>query len=91
MREPIFNGQFKRDFRKVEKRGCDMEKMREIIALLTADAPLPERCKDHALKGRWVTYRDVHIAPDWILIYKKVGDDQIIFARTGTHSDLFAL
>jgi mRNA interferase YafQ len=91
MREPIYHGKFKRDLRKAKRRGYDMEEMRTLIRLLVADAPLPEKYKDHALKGRWATYRDAHITPDWILIYKKVGEDRIIFARTGTHADLFSL
>jgi len=89
MREPIYHGKFKRDLKKAKQRGYDMEKMREVIRLLVTDAPLPDRYRDHAMKGDWVTYRNVHVAPDWILLYKKVGDDSIIFARTGTHSDLF--
>jgi len=89
MREPIYHGKFKRDLKKSEQRGYDMGKMREAIRLLATDAPLPERYRDHAMKGDWVTYRNVHVAPDWILIYKKEDDDRIIFARTGTHSDLF--
>jgi len=89
MREPIFHGKFKRDLKKAEQRGCDMAKMRDVIRLLAMDTTLPDRYRDHSLKGQWATYRDVHVAPDWILIYKKEGDDRIIFARTGTHSDLF--
>jgi len=89
MREPIYHGKFKRDLKKAEQRGYDMDKMREAIRLLVTDAPLPDRYKDHAMKGDWITYRNAHVAPDWILLYKKEGDDRIIFARTGTHSDLF--
>jgi len=89
MREPIYHGKFKRDLKKAEQRGYDMDKMREAIRLLATDAPLPDRCRDHAMKGDWVAYRNVHVAPDWVLLYKKAGDDKIIFARTGTHSDLF--
>ncbi|WP_332060847.1 type II toxin-antitoxin system YafQ family toxin [Bartonella sp. CB74] len=44
--------------------------------------------KDHPLKGNWCNFRDVHIEPDWILIYK-ISDDEIRFERTGNHSDLF--
>ena len=89
MREPTYHGKFKRDLKKSEQRGYDMDKMREAIRLLTTDAPLPVRYRDHNLKGDWATYRNVHVTPDWILIYKKEGDDRIIFARTGSHSDLF--
>ena|GEM_PF-5994709 len=51
MREPIYHGKFKRDLKKSEQRGYDMGKMREAIRLLATDAPLPERYKDHAMKG----------------------------------------
>jgi len=32
--------------------------------------------------------RECHLEPDWLLIYK-LNDDEIIFERTGAHSDLF--
>ena len=90
MREPIFTGQFRRDSRKAASQGKDMEKMREIVSLLLAGDTLPKRYKDHALKGRWRSYRDLHIEPDWILIYKASGNT-VILARTGSHAELFDL
>jgi mRNA interferase YafQ len=90
MRTPDYTGQFKRDFRKLESRGKDMAKMEEAMFLLLTEAPLPERYKDHALKGSWRHYRELHIAPDWLLVYKIIGDI-VLFARTGTHADIFSL
>jgi mRNA interferase YafQ len=89
MREPIYTGRFKRDVRKMKQRNFDMEELRAAIRLLLSDAPLPKHFKDHALKGKWASFRDLHIAPDWVLIYKKEGDAEILFARTGTHADIF--
>jgi len=85
---PRQSGQFKRDVRKAEKRGKDMRKLRTLIALLLDEKPLPERYRDHSLKGGWAGFRDAHIEPDWLLIYRVV-EDELQLARTGTHSDLF--
>jgi mRNA interferase YafQ len=49
---------------------------------------LPQRLKDHPLGGEWKSFRECHIEPDWLLIYKIDGDD-LHLVRTGTHSDLF--
>jgi mRNA interferase YafQ len=65
-----------------------MAKLREVILLLIEGSPLPPRYKDHPLAGEWKHFRDCHIEPDWLLIYKIVGDD-LHLVRTGTHSDLF--
>jgi mRNA interferase YafQ len=59
-----------------------------VILLLIAGNPLPARCKDYPLAGDWKHFRDCHIEPDWLLIYKIDGGD-LYLVRTGTHSDLF--
>ncbi len=65
-----------------------MAKLREVILLLVEGSPLPLRYKDHQHSGDWKYFRDCHIEPDWLLIYKVAGDD-LHLVRTGTHSDLF--
>ncbi|EFH8529977.1 type II toxin-antitoxin system mRNA interferase toxin YafQ, partial [Escherichia coli] len=50
--------------------------------------PLPAVYKDHPLQGSWKGYRDAHVEPDWILIYK-LTDKLLRFERTGTHAALF--
>lgn len=88
MRSASFTGQFKRDVKLAEKRGKDMEKLRQVIRLLLAGDPLPRELGDHVLKGEWKPCRDLHIEPEWILIY--VADNESVrFMRTGTHADLF--
>ncbi len=52
------------------------------------DKDLSYQLRDHPLKGNWRGYRELHMEPDWLLIYKKT-DKEIIAVRTGTHSDLF--
>jgi len=65
-----------------------MSKLREAILLLTEGGAMPARFKDHSLGGEWKHFRDCHVEPDWLLLYK-IDGDFIHFTRTGTHSDLF--
>ena len=88
MRAPSYTGQFRRDVKLVQKRGKDMGKLRDVIRLLLAGKPLPRELGDHPLKGEWKPSRDLHIEPDWILIYC-VDGEAVRFERTGTHADLF--
>ncbi|MDC9613743.1 type II toxin-antitoxin system YafQ family toxin [Xenorhabdus khoisanae] len=88
-REIEYSSQFQRDVKKAQKRHKDIDKLKELMKLLINDElPLPEIYKDHRLQGDYKGYRDAHIEPDWVLIYK-ITDDLIRFERTGTHSDLF--
>lgn len=72
------------------KRRLDVELLEDVIAALAMGETLPERNKDHGLSGDWVGYRECHILPDWLLIYR-IEDDVLVLtlSRTGTHSDLF--
>jgi mRNA interferase YafQ len=88
MRSPSYTGQFKRDVKLAEKRGKDMSKLRYIISMLLDGKILPRELADHPLKGEWKPSRDLHIEPDWVLIYCVVGE-VVRLERTGTHADLF--
>jgi mRNA interferase YafQ len=85
---PVRSGQFKHDVKKAEKRGKDMAKLRAVLRLLIEQKPLPAACLDHPLRGNWKGYRDAHIEPDWLLIYR-IDGNELRLARTGTHADLF--
>jgi len=80
--------QFKKDVKRMRKRGKDLEKIKAVIDLFVAGEPLPPKNRDHKLGGNWIGRRDCHIEPDWILIYK-LTEDELLLERTGTHSDLF--
>ena len=83
---------FKRDYKRVKTipRHRNVETiLPEILALLLDDQPLPERNRDHALSGNWTGYRECHIKPDLLLIYKKPSPKVLRLARLGSHSDLF--
>ncbi|MDV6320007.1 type II toxin-antitoxin system YafQ family toxin [Chromohalobacter sp. HP20-39] len=88
MLTPVRSSQFKRDVKRAVKRGKDITKLKSLLGLLVAQAPLPEEYQDHPLRGNWNGYRDAHIEPDWLLLYCVVGDE-LHLARTGSHSDLF--
>lgn len=65
-----------------------MGKLKTTVTLLLAETPLPPQYKDHELKGVWKPRRELHLEPDWLLVYKPDGSD-CVFYRLGTHSDLF--
>jgi mRNA interferase YafQ len=88
MRQPDYSGQFKRDVKQSQKRGKDMSKLKTLLGLLIEGKPLPANYLDHPLKGDWKGFRDAHIEPDWLLIYKIIGD-VVRFERIGRHVDLF--
>ena len=80
---------FKKDFKKIQKRGLNTNLLKPVIAMLADGKELPEQYKDHALTGNWIGYRECHIMPDWLLIYKVIDDKLILsLTRTGSHSDL---
>lgn len=80
---------FKSDYKLVKKRGYDVNKLKVVVALLADGQTLPEVYRDHALTGNWKGYRECHVEPDWLLVYRYI-DSQLILSltRTGTHSDL---
>lgn len=88
MLTPVRSTQFKRDVKRAKKRGKDLSKLRTLLSLLIERKPLPASSFDHPLKGNWKGYRDVHIEPDWLLLYRVVGNE-LHLARTGSHADLF--
>jgi mRNA interferase YafQ len=80
---------FAKDFQRMSRRGKSMEKFLEISRLLEQELPLAQKHRDHKLSGEFRGHRECHIEPDWLLIYRYIGNDEIRFERTGTHADLF--
>lgn len=85
---PTYTRQFERDLKRMLKRGKDKEKIKKVIGLLVREEQLPQNCRDHKLAGNYQGRRDCHIEPNWLLIYKPL-EQEIVFERTGSHSDLF--
>ena len=82
-----FSNKFQRDCIRMEKRGKDLAKIQQLVELLVNNQALPVSYRDHILSGRHKYVHDVHIAPDWIVLYE-VKSETINFIRTGSHSDL---
>lgn len=81
---------FKRDYKLAQKRGYDMSLLKEVIDILACGKQLPQKYCDHFLSGDYNGYRECHIQPDWLLIYRIEKDLLILgLIRTGTHNDLF--
>lgn len=81
---------FKKDYKRIVKRGYDIRLFETVIDILANEKPLPPKYKDHDLTGSFTGFRECHITPDWLLIYQ-VDDQELILylTRTGSHSDLF--
>ena len=88
MLKPSFTNQFKKDIKKVKKQGKHTDKIKLIMSDLIDEKRLDEKYRDHKLTGDFKDRRECHIEPDWLLIYR-IEKDQIIFERTGSHSELF--
>lgn len=90
MLDLIMTGQFKRDLKRIQKRGLELELLKNVIRLLLEEQTLDEKYRDHALTGNYRGFRECHIQPDWLLIYAIDHSELILTAsRTGSHSDLF--
>ena len=88
MLTPVTAKQFHKDLKKVKKQGKEIVKLKQIMALLVAEAPLPIKNKDHKLTGIYNHHRECHITQDWLLIYKATKTE-LRFERTGSHTELF--
>ena len=89
MNELNFSNKFKRDMKKQPLELFISEEWIEIIACLSTGVPMKEKYCDHDLKGNWKGYRECHITPDLLLIYKYQDNNDILLYRIGSHSELF--
>jgi mRNA interferase YafQ len=88
MKKIFRTNRFKKDVKKMKKRGKSFDVFKQVIQQLAHGEQLDEKFRDHKLIGNYVGTRECHIEPDWLLIYED-HDDELILIRTGTHSDLF--
>lgn len=81
---------FKRDLKRIKKRGYDIRLLESIVRMIASQETLPKKYSDHALTGNYVGFRECHVKPDWLLIYRIDNDDVVlVLSSTGTHSDVF--
>jgi mRNA interferase YafQ len=79
---------FEKDVIKAQKRGKDLAKLKFVINELVNNKVLPTKYKDHKLTGNYIGFKECHIEPDWLLVYK-IANNILYLVRTGTHADLF--
>ncbi|WP_346684407.1 type II toxin-antitoxin system YafQ family toxin [Megamonas hypermegale] len=85
-----YHSKFKKDIKIIKKRNYDLSKLEKVIEILAEEKNLPAKYKDHSLTGNYRDFRECHILPDWLLIYRIDKDIlTLVLSRTGTHSDLF--
>lgn len=83
-----YANQFKRDLKSCVKRRYNIAILEKVVDVLRRPDVLPRSNLDHALTGNYADYRECHVTPDWLLVYR-YEDDVLFLYRTGTHSDLF--
>lgn len=88
MLDILYTKQFKKDLKNLSKQGKDISKLVKIVELLQEQKELSISFKDHQLQGKLKDYRELHIEPDWLLVYK-IEANHIKLAGSGSHSDLF--
>ena len=89
MIEINYSSQFKKDFKKVKTLPlAELKMIFDVISKLEVGSSLEEKYKDHKLSGNRVNFRECHIKPDLLLIYKRTANE-LLLARLGSHSELF--
>lgn len=85
-----YQSTFRKDYKRITKRGYDISLLEDVIKILSEGKTLPLQYKDHNLSGDYSGCRECHITPDWLLIYEVSNKELVLYLmRTGTHSDLF--
>ena len=90
MLDLVYTSQFKKDYKLAQKRHVDIDELFKVISMLQKQEPLPDEKRDHSLVGNYKDYRECHVRPDLLLIYKiKKEELELLLFRIGTHSDLY--
>ena len=90
MLDIVASNQFKKDLKLAAKRGLNLSHLNEVVTTLAKQEKLDDKYRDHNLTGDYRGFRECHIEPDWLLVYR-VNDQalELFLFRTGSHSDLF--
>ena len=85
-----YTGTFKKDYKRLSKRHYNLDLFQIVVSILENNGTLPSEYQPHKLSGNYSDCWECHLSPDWLLIWMQDDDQQeLIFIRTGTHSDLF--
>ncbi len=86
------SNRYEKDIRRLKKSGANLNKLDQVIDMLSVGKELPDKYRDHELKGLLNGTRGCHIAPDWLLLYKKNSEKLILLLlRTGSHRDVLEI
>ena len=86
----VLSNRIRKDLKLAQKRGLNLELLRTVVNTLACGEPLDPKYRDHDLNGNYAGFRECHIKPDWLLVYRVEKEELELFLfRTGTHSDLF--
>ena len=90
MLEIVPSNQFRKDLKLARKRGLKIERLKEVVNILAEQKKLEDKYRDHGLSGEYKGFRECHIEPGWLLVYR-IDEDvlELFLFRTGSHSDLF--
>jgi len=92
VKDIVRQAKFKADWKRIHRSGkikeADTNEILHVILFLTSGKPLPAKYRDHSLTCNWKGYRDCHVKPDLVLIYK-MSASELVLARIGSHSELF--
>lgn len=87
MLELVKTKEFKKDLKSLNKKHYDFSKLFLILELLRKQQSIPNKYKNHYLKGNLQGYQELHVEKDILLIYRII-DDKLLLSRLGTHNDL---
>ena len=86
----VLSNHFKKDLKYAQKRGLNLDLLRMVVNTLADGKKLDQKYRDHELTGDYVGFRECHVQPDWLLVYRIEQEELELFLfRTGSHSDLF--
>jgi len=81
---------FKRDYKKAKKQNKDLGLLKRVLTILVSGEEIPRKFHDHRLTGQMKAYRELHLAPDWLLIYRiDRKNGELLLLRMGSHAELF--
>ena len=93
MRTIKYTNAFKRDYKRAKaspRHRKDLDSLLStILSLLLDNQIVPQHHRDHPLSGDWAGYRECHLKPELLLIYRKPDAETLRLARLGSHSELF--
>lgn len=93
MRTIELSSAFRKDYKRARANPCHAQDVRAlyeaVVVLLAEDEALPERFRDHALVGNWQGYRECHLKPDLLLLYRTEEPGILRIARLGSHAEIF--